>query len=888
MLVAATFAIGVLVAAPASAAPIDGPVATPATVDTGIVRAADLSQFRPGNIISDERFFDTATMTEAQIDVFLRQRVPTCQSGYVCLKDFRQTTTTRAADRYCAEYRGGTSEPAARIIYKVAQACGINPQVLIVTLEKEQGLVTHTWPSDWRYTIAMGQGCPDTAACDTRYYGFFNQVYGAARQFQIYTEGRYFTYYAPGKTWNIRYSPDASCGSSPVYIENQATANLYYYTPYQPNAASLRAGYGQGDRCSTYGNRNFYQRFVDWFGTPSIQVTGALYAYWQSQGGATGWIGEPVAPMRSWNGQGWSQRFSKADLYLASDQSTVRATIGGTQIEYRIVGEVQSGLGWPRGPVLAAAGGWYQDFASGRIYVRPSDGIGYAVASPINEVYEAAGNINGALGWPSSRAYRFDAGSRQDFAKGSVFQGPSTVALLDTAWTSAYLAAGGPSAVGWPVATGTTSAGTHAQFTAGLIHRPTSGTAITVRGEIHRGYAAAGGITGTLGAPLDAERTETDGFSQRFQGGTVYATSRGTFAVTGLSAALTAFGGVANLGYPTGPQLGTGTSLSQDFGTTTLTTSSAGVFGVTGVIGRTYRGLGGAGGALGAATSAEGGLQTGFVQSFEKGRIYCSTVATTAVSTATARILDAAGGVSGRLGWPVGPAVSDGQSIRQTFQGGEIWTSADGTTGAAVVGAVLQTARKAGGIGVLGAPTGAEQESASGWSQSFPRGIVFVPRSGSASAATGAVFTHFAAGGGLTAYGFATAPATAVGGATVQPFQNATVFATSTGTVETRGYIRTFHTRWGGPGGVLGIPKQNEFATAGGHRQDFTGGTVLVSSVGAFLTRGALGAEYLRRGGPSGALGWPLGNETTGEGRWQQRFQGGTLVLLANGTYLVE
>ena len=26
----------------------------------------------------------------------------------------------------------------------------------------------------------MGYGCPDTAACDAQYYGFFNQVYSAA------------------------------------------------------------------------------------------------------------------------------------------------------------------------------------------------------------------------------------------------------------------------------------------------------------------------------------------------------------------------------------------------------------------------------------------------------------------------------------------------------------------------------------------------------------------------------------------------------------------------------------------------------------------------------------------------------------------------------------
>lgn len=232
-----------------------------------IVQAADLRQFNAGNIMSDEVFFNPATMTEADIDHFLRSKVPSCIAGYVCMKDFRQNTVDKVADAYCDGYAGAPSESAARIIYKVAVSCGINPQVLLVTLQKEQGLVTHVWPSEFRYRSAMGQGCPDTAACDTRYYGFQNQVYGAARQFKIYAEGRYFTYYAPGKTWNVRFNPNTACGSSPVYIANRATAGLYYYTPYQPNAAAIAAGYGEGDACSAYGNRNFYQYFVDWFGS---------------------------------------------------------------------------------------------------------------------------------------------------------------------------------------------------------------------------------------------------------------------------------------------------------------------------------------------------------------------------------------------------------------------------------------------------------------------------------------------------------------------------------------------------------------------------------------------------------------------------------------------
>jgi len=247
---------------------------------TQVRPAADLSQFNPGNIISDEVFFDNTTMSETDVQAFLNGRVPRCSTGGNCLKDYRQSTPSRNADSYCSGYAGAPNESAARIIVKVAASCGINPQVLLVTLQKEQGLVDHTDPSASRYTVAMGQGCPDTAACDTRYYGFFNQVYGAARQFQIYAEGRWFTYYAPGRTWNILYHPDGTrgCGSSPVYIANAATSGLYYYTPYQPNRAALSAGYGEGDRCSSYGNRNFYQYFTDWFGSTQSRASSLAQA----------------------------------------------------------------------------------------------------------------------------------------------------------------------------------------------------------------------------------------------------------------------------------------------------------------------------------------------------------------------------------------------------------------------------------------------------------------------------------------------------------------------------------------------------------------------------------------------------------------------------------
>ena len=286
---AVVFAASLLVATPANAvapsssgalstagATLTSSTAVTGSADASIRDTANLAQFKPGNIISDGVFFQSDTMSAGQIDSFFRGKVASCRGGYVCLKDYRQNTPNRPADSYCRGYSGAPNESAATIIARVAQSCGINPRVLIVMLEKEQSLVTHTWPSTWRFDMALGQGCPDTAPCDPAYAGFFYQIYGAARQMQIYAEGRWFTYYAPGKTWNILYHPNRACGSAPVRVENKATAALYYYTPYQPNRAALNAGYGTGDGCSSYGNRNFYQLFTDWFG--STQTTGAAPA----------------------------------------------------------------------------------------------------------------------------------------------------------------------------------------------------------------------------------------------------------------------------------------------------------------------------------------------------------------------------------------------------------------------------------------------------------------------------------------------------------------------------------------------------------------------------------------------------------------------------------
>jgi hypothetical protein len=229
-------------------------------------QAASGGDFDPGMIISDAKFYDGDAMSQGDIRTFLRARVPSCASGYVCLKDYVESTPARAADSRCSSLQASRLS-GADIVYWVGRACGVSQSALLVLLEKEQGLVTDSTPSARQFRSATGYGCPDTAACDSLYYGFFNQVYNAAHQFKVYQSTPTRWNYQAGRSNRILWHPNADCGSSQVTIRNQATAGLYIYTPYQPNAAALRNLYGTGDSCSSYGNRNFWRLYTDWFGS---------------------------------------------------------------------------------------------------------------------------------------------------------------------------------------------------------------------------------------------------------------------------------------------------------------------------------------------------------------------------------------------------------------------------------------------------------------------------------------------------------------------------------------------------------------------------------------------------------------------------------------------
>lgn len=247
------------------------------------------SDFDPGLIISDSVFFDFGTMNASAVQRFLENQVKTCtdnDGGPKCLRNYSEDIVgsvaikdlLRATWEYgmCKMVDPAKDQKASQIIVTVARACGINPRVLLVMLQKEQGLVQSPDPTDYMYKAAMGYGCPDShpeicgkdAVAGSR---LFAQLYRAAWQLRWYGDSRgSFTWLKPGRTVRVLYSPrgKAACGDKSFLLQSQATANLYYYTPYTPNAAALKNLYGSGDSCSAYGNRNFWRFFWRWFGSP--------------------------------------------------------------------------------------------------------------------------------------------------------------------------------------------------------------------------------------------------------------------------------------------------------------------------------------------------------------------------------------------------------------------------------------------------------------------------------------------------------------------------------------------------------------------------------------------------------------------------------------------
>lgn len=233
----------------------------------------DTEGFEAAHLIDDDVFYDSTAMSTQEIADFIARVNDGCRpgaDGTVCLAQARFDVAAREPTLACpGGLTAATDASAAQVIGAVAQACDVNPQVLLVLIQKEQGLLTASGLglTARDYTAAAGYACPDGTECDPAWAGFVPQIYGAASQFQRYRLQPAGFRVQAGVPVTLGYSPDQDCGSGEVTVVNQATAGLYNYTPYLANEA-VTSGAG-GDDCSNFGAWNFYGYFRTFFGDPT-------------------------------------------------------------------------------------------------------------------------------------------------------------------------------------------------------------------------------------------------------------------------------------------------------------------------------------------------------------------------------------------------------------------------------------------------------------------------------------------------------------------------------------------------------------------------------------------------------------------------------------------
>lgn len=263
------------------------------------------AEFDPDKLIEDKVFSDIKTFGGPEgIQKFLESKnsvlANTSPSFLVKLKEPQSTLLKQQLDDPNPNL--GRLRTAAEIIWDAGIQSGLNPQVILVTLNKEQGLITSAKNYDEKklqkaLDRAMGFDCPDSTGCGNLFPGFYFQIFGnvdsegnrylgAARSLMksfSTPQGRGPGVDSEGTVWgqvgttrtsrvgdtikipNTQGPPYNAPEFSIVNIKNYATAALYRYTPHVYN-----------------GNYNFWKFFQEWFrylnGT-IINITGDTKNY---------------------------------------------------------------------------------------------------------------------------------------------------------------------------------------------------------------------------------------------------------------------------------------------------------------------------------------------------------------------------------------------------------------------------------------------------------------------------------------------------------------------------------------------------------------------------------------------------------------------------------
>jgi hypothetical protein len=242
---------------------------------------AQVTGFNPNKLIEDKVFSDTATFGGAAgIQKFL-------ESKNSVLANTSPDFIARLKEPSVALLKQGLDDPganlgrlrtAAELIWDAAQSSGLNPQVILVTLQKEQGLITNH-QNDAEATLqkaldhSLGFDCPDSSGCGNLFPGFYYQLFGnfdaEGNRYLGAAKSLMKSFNTPGgrgpsyngqvshvgdtiTIYNTQGPPNNAPESQQVTIESSATAALYRYTPHVYN-----------------GNYNFWKYMNEWFRYPN-------------------------------------------------------------------------------------------------------------------------------------------------------------------------------------------------------------------------------------------------------------------------------------------------------------------------------------------------------------------------------------------------------------------------------------------------------------------------------------------------------------------------------------------------------------------------------------------------------------------------------------------
>lgn len=239
-----------------------------------------------GRIIDDAMFLDARSMSITEIQAFLTARGSGLKDMSFTLQCYGSGSQERqwytAAGAQC-----DTPLPASQIIYYASQIYGVNPKVILATMQKEQSLTTASNPTVWQLTQAMGYACPTSGSCSSsssfpfqidsgtwalrfhfeRARGNTNWWYASSGWTCGTEKNLYKPNLYPGQ--NVQFYDTNGTHYTTIYIQNAATSTMYCYTPHaynNPQGLYGRAPYGTTGLYYS-GSYNFVYFYELWFGT---------------------------------------------------------------------------------------------------------------------------------------------------------------------------------------------------------------------------------------------------------------------------------------------------------------------------------------------------------------------------------------------------------------------------------------------------------------------------------------------------------------------------------------------------------------------------------------------------------------------------------------------